>query len=121
MNLKSEVLDSAEQFTQKKTPIAGEIENLLSDLLPYDPVVKTHNRLRDGIKEYILLLTALEQMVDHLKTHNWKSFDPLVGENACQIRAVRIAMIASKRGFDFESLLERTRASKKIFESALFE
>jgi len=89
-------------------------------LLPYDPVVKTKNRLKDGLKEYLLLLSAVEQMVSSFRARDWKSFDPLVGENACQIRAIKLATIVLKSNFDMEGLLERVSFAKQLFEETLF-
>ena len=68
-------------------------QQFLSDLLPYDPVVKTGKRLQDGLKEYLLLLTLAEQAIEALCNDEIHRFDPLVGENFCQMRAVKIALI----------------------------
>lgn len=68
---------------------------VLSALLPYEPSVKKGERFKDSLQEYLLLLTACEQVLEALKRGDFKSFDPLVGENACQIRAVKLAVIFS--------------------------
>lgn len=87
--------------------------NFLSHLLPYDPVVKTGIRLKDGLKEYILLLTALEHAMKSLQTGSLKDFDPLVGENACQIRALKLALIIDKFPIQIEELLNKTYHSRE--------
>jgi hypothetical protein len=77
---------------------------LLSQLLPYDPSVKTGNRFDDGLKEFKYLLLAVEGVIDSLRCNRLKDFDPLVGENACQIRAVQLATIISRCSFDLDRL-----------------
>ncbi|EDV29192.1 uncharacterized protein TRIADDRAFT_52828 [Trichoplax adhaerens] len=69
---------------------------LLSQLLPYDPNVKKNKRLIDGLKEYLLLTVAAEQVLELSRKNDINKFDPLVGENACQIRAVETALIFFK-------------------------
>ncbi len=119
MNSQLAALDPIETSLLRRDPITGEEGHLLSDLLPYDPVVKTKTRLKDGLNEYLLLLTAVEQTIERVHARDWKSFDPLVGENACQIRAVRLAMIASNTRFDLENLLGRISTAKTLFENVL--
>ena len=84
----------------------------LSHLLPYDPAIKIGNRLIDGLKEYLLVLNAAEQAIRHLEKGELKYFDPLVGENACQIRAVKLALIISHCTFDINRLLKALDNSK---------
>lgn len=67
--------------------------NSLSHLLPYDPASKL--RLKDGLKEQFFLLTVTKDAIESLQRGELTSFDPLVGENSCQIRAVKIALIAN--------------------------
>lgn len=108
---KSPRLDLKELFLKQ--------EYFLSDLLPYDPCIKTGNRFKDGLKEYLLLLTLVERMVDCIRAEEWKNFDPLVGENACQIRAVKLAFIISSESLDVGNLAERIAPAKKIIENAI--
>lgn len=85
--------------------------HVLSDLLPYDLGVKTHSRLIDGLKEYLLLLVAAEESINSLTLGRLKDFDPLVGENACQIRAVRLALIVKN---DLINVDQLSQAVKKV-------
>lgn len=66
--------------------------NFLSELLPYEPSSKTNGSLKTGFKEYSLLLEATKQAISALGNGDLEQFDAVVGENACQIRAVKIAM-----------------------------
>ncbi len=68
----------------------------LSQLLPYDPDTKKNGDLRKGLDEYGLLLSVVKLAMAALKAGDFSQFDALVGENACQIRAVKIAMTASQ-------------------------
>lgn len=86
---------------------------LLSDLLPYDPQSKTGNRLASGLKEYELLLVVAEQAMESLAQGKFSCFDPLVGENACQIRAVKNCLIFAQYPVDFNGLLKVIRATKE--------
>ena len=78
----------------------------LSGLLPYDPGVKTGPRLLDGFKEYRLLLVAARHAFEAYSRGELRQFDPLVGENACQIRAVKVALIAMERAIEPEKRRE---------------
>lgn len=84
----------------------------LSQLLTYDPSVKTGKRLKDGLKEYLLLIVAAEQALEALNSKNINFFDPLVGENACQIRAVKTALILFKYPVNHQDLLPKIRLIK---------
>jgi hypothetical protein len=75
--------------------------NHLSALLPYDTEAKKNLELKKGLKEYRALLTVVLEANQALQAGNLEKFDSLVGENACQIRAIRIAIIASKKIVDF--------------------
>jgi len=66
--------------------------NFLSELLPYDASTKINGSLRTGFKEYSLLLEATKQAMIAVQNGDLEQFDAVVGENACQIRAVKIAM-----------------------------
>lgn len=86
--------------------------HLLSHLLPYDPTVKTGERLLDGLKEYLLLLIASEQAAESFLQGELECFDPLVGENACQIRALQLAVFLRDDSFDISRLLNNINHSK---------
>ncbi|RDD36620.1 hypothetical protein TrispH2_011449 [Trichoplax sp. H2] len=68
----------------------------LSQLLPYDPNVKKERRLINGLKEYLVLVIATEHVMEMLSKYDINKFDPLVGENACQIRAIQTALVFLK-------------------------
>lgn len=68
----------------------------LSDLFPYDIDVKMHSELSHGLKEYKFLLIAAKQALTLFLSGNLASFDALVGENSCQIRATILALVANK-------------------------
>lgn len=86
----------------------------LSHLLPYDPAIKKQSRLKSGLNETLLLLVAAKESIEAFQRGELSKFDPLVGENSCQIRAVKIALIASKKSFDTKALLDEIDRSKKI-------
>jgi hypothetical protein len=79
----------------------------LSTLLYYNPSEKRNGDLRKGLREYKFLLTALSRANDHLLNGDLERFDGLVGENACQIRAIKIALIKQKNTIDHTSLAAR--------------
>jgi len=84
----------------------------LTDLFYYDPAEKKHGELQKGLKEYQFLLKAGILAIEHLQQGNLEKFDSLVGENACQIRAIKIALIASND-------LERYVLCKQKLKTAL--
>jgi hypothetical protein len=84
----------------------------LSHLLPYDPYSKAQARLESGLKEYLLLLLLAEQAAVGLIDKAYASFDPLVGENACQIRALVNCLIFTHYQPDGNRLLEQVRETK---------
>ena len=79
-------------------------QKFLTDLIPYDLNKKTKANLRTGLKEYLMLLEISLHAINALKENHIDKFDALVGENACQIRAVWISIIASKNQIDIEQL-----------------
>jgi len=92
----------------------------LSDLLPYDISQKTKgNILNKNIKEFRLLLIGMQQATNALKAKEFEQFDALVGENACQIRAVKIAMTAQKYVDSVESLQAQINKAMQNIERVL--
>jgi hypothetical protein len=78
---------------------------LLRDLLPYDLSSKTGKNLKDRLREYRFLLLITQESIHHLKNKNLDKFDSLVGENSCQIRSVKIALIALNTAeFEFANI-----------------
>jgi hypothetical protein len=72
----------------------------LSELFSSDPTKLRHGELRKGLFEYNLLLILLEDAISDFENNNLEKFDALVGENACQIRAVKIALLSSQNSAD---------------------
>lgn len=85
----------------------------LSELLPYDPQAKTGERLIAGLKEYDFLLTTAELSIQLLSKEQISCFDPLVGENACQIRALKNCLIFSKYPVNINELLVKIQSARK--------
>ncbi len=94
--------------------ITGEYS--LSQLLPYAPATMKNGDLsKKGLNEYLLLLHVTKLAVEAWQNRAFEKFDPLVKENACQIRAVKIAMIASRfiwRGDLVHSKIEKVEKLK---------
>jgi len=103
----------------KTSALESSPKNCLTSLLPYDPNVKKGKRLKDGLKEYLLLLLAAEEAFLSLLRGNLEYLDPLVGENACQIRALRLALILLEEPLDTQTLLENIDRSKQIVKKNL--
>lgn len=82
----------------------------LSTLLPYDPASKKLKDLPAAIKEYGLLLKATLETILALKAGKFTAFDPLVGENFCQARAL---MLVTKAAECLQSLQPQEQAIKK--------
>ncbi len=108
MNLSNHLLSSANNLSYS-----------LSSLLPYDPAVKINDRLKAGLKEYLLILNATHEAMLQLEQGNLKFFDPLVGENSCQIRAIKLAITIINCSFDIPRLLADVLLSKSKIEQAL--
>lgn len=94
-------------------------QHKLSELLPYDPSVKKGTRLKDGLKEFLLLIIACEQALAAMQQGDFKSFDPLVGENACQIRAVKLAVIFSETFEICVNLIKDLACAKQKIENLI--
>jgi len=84
----------------------------LSNFLPYDPQKKVGSALRNGLNEYFFLLYGALKAVEALELNDLEQFDALVGENACQIRAVWISIIASKKDIFLGKLKNNIDESK---------
>lgn len=86
-------------------------ENLLSHLLPYDTSIKKHGCIKKGLKEYQSLLSAVIEAAHSLHARDLEKFDSLVGENACEIRAVWMAIIALKNSINIAALSDQALMS----------
>ncbi|NGX56363.1 MAG: hypothetical protein K1060chlam5_00601 [Candidatus Anoxychlamydiales bacterium] len=91
----------------------------LSYLLPYDCSNKIKLDLKKGLEEYQLLLTLLELTIKDYKNKNLEKFDPIVGENACQIRAVKIALFLKNNQVDFSNVESKINKAKEVIERLL--
>lgn len=85
---------------------------VLSQIMPYELDTKKNGKIQTGLKEYRTLLQALFEAIFHIQNCELEKFDSLVGENACQIRAVRVALLATKHSMDITNL-------KKLITNAL--
>lgn len=92
----------------------GKISGLCSTrFLPYDLASKSNGSIQVGLKEYAALLRAFLEAVKCFHGRDLTYFDSLVGENACEIRAVIIAILASKKSLDLQDL--ENRISNALF------
>jgi hypothetical protein len=92
------------------------------ELLPYDSKLKREEvDLRTEIKEYRMLLNAALEAIHSLAQGDLIKFDSFVGENACQVRAAWIAIIASKEPEDrialYRKITESNEEINKILNS----
>lgn len=83
------------------------ITDLLSSLLPYDIQNKKHEDLKKLTHEYLFLISVLIESMEDFNNRNFKNFDALVGENACQIRAVKIICIYENSTVNCLALINR--------------
>lgn len=83
----------------------------LSELFYYDPSSKKRAALRKGLEEFRFLLLVSIEAVKSLQNGDLEKFDALVGENACQIRAIKVAIIASGDLSYLDDLSERLTKS----------
>ncbi|PIS02049.1 MAG: hypothetical protein COT85_07890 [Chlamydiae bacterium CG10_big_fil_rev_8_21_14_0_10_42_34] len=89
----------------------------LSDLLPYDAHKKVQGHLTNGLKEYKMLLVSARDTITEFLSGNLASFDSLVGENACQIRATLLALISKYFPIEGDLLLKSILDQIKKIES----
>ncbi len=87
-------------------------KDCLSSLLPYDLEKKNKSQLRTSLNEYLLLLVGSLKAIEAIESENLEQFDALVGENACQLRAVLISIIASKNK-SFYNLKDKINKTKE--------
>ncbi|OJW68389.1 MAG: hypothetical protein BGO68_05540 [Candidatus Amoebophilus sp. 36-38] len=87
-----------------ESPLSTMQTTFLSQLLPYQASSRKNRNLQRGLKEYRVLLKTLFEAVSHMQKQDLERFDGLVGENACQIRAVWIALFALRNPIQFYTL-----------------
>jgi hypothetical protein len=73
----------------------------LSEMLYYDSANRKGGDLNKSLREYQLLISALGESLSALEKGELEKFDSTVGENACQIRAIKIALIYSNNAIEF--------------------
>jgi hypothetical protein len=104
--------------------------NFLSKLLPFDPKTKRNGELEVALNGYKLILNAAAMVSPALRNGDLEKFDPIGGENSCQTRAVKIAMlfrtyrevIASfekKIAFAQEKVLKTSLSLKPLMRSGI--
>ncbi len=89
---------------------------LLSDILPYDVTFPSKSSVEKRLKEYFFLLEACKQASEAARSGDYTSFDPLVGENGCQIRAMMNIFIFSNNLFNYKKLSIRTSEIMKAIK-----
>src|SRR5260221_3645269 len=98
---------------------SSEEMHCLTDLFHYDPAEKKGSDLQKGLKEYQFLLKASSHAIQYLLDGHLEKFDALVGENACHIRAIKIAMIATKDKANFVGLKQKIEKVSAAIEALL--
>lgn len=93
-------------------------QKLLSQLLPYEVSLRKNGSLQTGLKEFQALLTALQETITWVQAGKLEKFDSLVGENACQIRAVWMAIAFSQFSSN-ASLIDQIANSTKCIDELL--
>ena len=101
------------------TDAEGKTSCYLSELLPYDPGIRVGRRLEAGLTEYLMLLNAAEETIKFLHAGDLKQFDPLIGENSCQIRAIKLALTIRHSFFDTKKTLKSIRHARAMIQHAL--
>jgi len=79
----------------------------LTELLHYNPSEKKCSDLPKALQEFQFLLLTAAAAIHNIQNLDLEKFDCVVGENACQIRAIKIALIASKKPGTFDDLNQR--------------
>jgi hypothetical protein len=97
----------------------NKLKHELTYLLPYDCSTKNKINLEIGLNEYQLLLNLLEMAIIEYNNKNLHKFDPNAGENACQIRAVKIALFSQNNLVDFSRIENQLKKIKKNIEKLL--
>jgi hypothetical protein len=83
----------------------------LSSMFYYDISQVRNKNLKKGLQEYRFLLSVLKSALIHFKNKDFEKFDSLVGENACQIRAIKIAVMASQNQINVSDLIQKLESS----------
>jgi hypothetical protein len=73
---------------------------LLLDIFPINNGPLSPSDLSTTLKKYLNLIMLAQEALDKFEKRVMLFFDPLVGENACQIRAAMFAEMINKDGID---------------------
>lgn len=87
----------------------------LVDLLHYDPSSRKCGELSKALIEYQFLLIIASSAFKNIIEGNFEKFDAVVGENACQIRAIKLALITLNDIHRFDMVYEGVSNILKIF------
>lgn len=93
-------------------------DHYLSDLFHYDPSQKKRAEIQKGLEEFQFLLLMALKTIDSIQNLDLEKFDPIIGENACQIRAIKMALLVSKNHI-FDDLHQRITNSLAKIEKLL--
>jgi hypothetical protein len=93
----------------------------LSELLYCDTCEIRNKGLKKGLEEYQFLVTVLNSALIHFENKDFEKFDSLVGENACQIRAIKLILIASENKIDIVPIEAKIKAVKAKLKELLQE
>lgn len=106
--------DKQDELNASIQPAFSHIQHFcLSELLPYDMNTKTGAGLKNALKDYDMLLNAALEAMKALEQGEITKFDALVGENACQIRTVWIAIIISNNLIHTQAILNELYNTRK--------
>jgi hypothetical protein len=75
--------------------------------------------LRKRLREYKVVVSALHAALQHFNNKDFEKFDALVGENACQIRAVKIAILSTKDPIPYQNLEKQAALVQGKLEALL--
>lgn len=89
----------------------------LSKLFPYPLAEKKHPFMKKCLEEYQFLLNNTLNALQSFKEKDFEKFDALVGENACQIRSIKIATMT--RTYQPDILLNKVLHVSKTIEELL--
>jgi hypothetical protein len=90
----------------------NEVNNSARSFYLSEALTVQSGSLEKGLKEYRVLLSALGEAVECFRNGDFHKFDALVGENACQIRAFRITIIATQKLIDCGDFSRRVSQAK---------
>jgi hypothetical protein len=96
-------------------------EGFLSDLLPYDISQRTGAGLRNGLQEYRMLICASLEAFHAFANRDFEKFNPLVGENACQVQAIWGVVIAIHNLVDSCYIIKKLNKSLFIIDCLLIQ